>query len=67
MSAPTSGAQSGHMFTSDAVQQLAADHRRTMMAEARSARTINAASVAGRSRGHRLGRSTAIGASRHLS
>jgi hypothetical protein len=39
------------MFTSNAVQQLAADHRRSMMAEAQTSRTIHAASHMGTASG----------------
>ncbi|MDQ1391952.1 MAG: hypothetical protein QOF30_929 [Acidimicrobiaceae bacterium] len=46
MSAPTLGAHSGPMFTFNAVQQMATDHRRSMMSEAATARALHAAAVA---------------------
>lgn len=40
---PTLGAHPGVMFTLDAVQQIVADHRSHLMAEAETARAIHAA------------------------
>lgn len=45
MSGPTLGIQSGRMFTSDALQQMVADHRSRMMAQACDARAVHAAAA----------------------